>query len=191
MLTLGIPTGRSFSNNRNNCFVKDLTVWNLAGQYDCILDIRSMMCTVADLVSLDFKVASQAANSAGCRRHLLWEPKWSRYCLPPEVQFARQHRLPMKSWITQWHYPAGPDGISLLLLRSNTLPRTPSRGLPRPCTVCTFSQVPGNSSFACTIISLSLELSRGVICGGRGWANAHPRFSRGPKLPPQRALCRP
>ena len=36
----------------------------------------------------------------------------------------------------------------------------------------------------------SIEI-RGAIWGGQVWANAHPRFSRGPKLPPQRALCRP
>ena len=32
---------------------------------------------------------------------------------------------------------------------------------------------------------------RGAIWGGQVWANAHPRFSKGPKLPPQRVLFRP
>ena len=60
--TIRISLENSCYNDISNISVKDLTFSNLAGRYDLILDIRSMMCTVADVFSSDFKVASHVAS---------------------------------------------------------------------------------------------------------------------------------
>ena len=76
----------------------DLTVSNLAGQYDLILDISSMMCTVADVVSLDFKVAGQAASPP----FFFLASSTAQLCSPPSFSSQRMSWLIVAEDVQKW-----------------------------------------------------------------------------------------